>query len=272
MSADKFANRHNGPCDNDIPAMLDVIGVKTLDELVDKTVPSSIRLREPLRLPAALSEYEYLARLRKIGSGNKIFRSFIGQGYYGVAQLPVIIRNVLENPSWYTSYTPYQAEISQGRLEALLNFQTMIIELTGMQIANASLLDESTAAAEAMLMMFSARSREAVRAGSKKFFVDEDMFLQTREVLLTRSKPLGIELVTGRYDEVEFDRSFFGAIVQYPSASGQIRDYREFCDKAHSAGMLAGAAADLMSLALLTPPENGAQMLWLAQARGSGCL
>lgn len=262
MSADKFANRHNGPCDNDIPAMLDVIGVKTLDELVDKTVPSSIRLREPLRLPAALSEYEYLARLRKIGSGNKIFRSFIGQGYYGVAQLPVIIRNVLENPSWYTSYTPYQAEISQGRLEALLNFQTMIIELTGMQIANASLLDESTAAAEAMLMMFSARSREAVRAGSKKFFVDEDMFLQTREVLLTRSKPLGIELVTGRYDEVEFDRSFFGAIVQYPSASGQIRDYREFCDKAHSAGMLAGAAADLMSLALLTPPgEWGADVV-----------
>ena len=164
-----------------------------------------------------------------------MFRSFIGQGYYGVAPLSVITRNVLENPSWYTSYTPYQAEISQGRLEALLNFQTMIIELTGMQIANASLLDESTAAAEAMIMMYNARSRDAVKAGKNIFFVDDDIFpADTRSAYQTRSKPLGIELVIGKYTEAYFDGPFFGAFVQYPSASGQIRDYKSFTDMAHS--------------------------------------
>jgi glycine dehydrogenase len=254
MLSDRFVNRHTGPREHELPQMLKVIGVSSLEELINKAVPQNIRLEKPLRLPEAMSEFEYLNHIRKLGSKNKLFRSFIGQGYYGVAPLSVVIRNVLENPSWYTSYTPYQAEISQGRLEALLNFQTMIIELTGMQIANASLLDESTAAAEAMIMMFNARSRSAVKAGSNKFFVDSDIFLQTLDVLETRSKPLGIELVKGNYMEAVLDDSTFGAFVQYPAASGQIRDYREFVEKAHTSGVLVGVAADLMSLSLLTPP------------------
>ena len=262
MSSDIFANRHIGPRDHELPLMLKTIGVSSIGELIDKTVPGNIRLEKPLRLPKAMSEIEYLNHIRRIGSKNKLFRTFIGQGYYGVAPLSVIIRNVLENPSWYTSYTPYQAEISQGRLEALLNFQTMIIDLTGMQIANASLLDESTAAAEAMIMMFNARSRNSVKAGASKFFVDEDIFLQTLDVITTRSNPLGIELVKGKFNEAHFDESFFGAFVQFPAASGQIKDYSEFTEKAHSAGMLVGVAADLMSLALLTPPgEWGADIV-----------
>mgnify|MGYP002344378296 FL=1 len=262
MSSDIFASRHIGPRESEVPAMLETIGLKSLDELIEKTIPASIRLDKPLNLPAAMSEYEYLNHIKKLGARNKMYRSFIGQGYYGVATLPVVVRNVLENPSWYTSYTPYQAEISQGRLEALLNFQTMIIDLTGMQIANASLLDESTAAAEAMIMMFNARSRAAVKAGARKFFVDDDVFLQTLDVIKTRSAPLGIELVKGRYDEIVFDESFFGAFVQYPAASGQIKDYRDFTQRAHSSGLLVGVAADLMSLAILTPPgEWGADIV-----------
>jgi len=262
MISDRFVNRHTGPREHELQQMLKVIGVSSLKELINKAVPQNIRLEKPLRLPEAMSEFEYLNHIRKLGSKNKLFRSFIGQGYYGVAPLSVVIRNVLENPSWYTSYTPYQAEISQGRLEALLNFQTMIIELTGMQIANASLLDESTAAAEAMIMMFNARSRSAVKAGSNKFFVDSDIFLQTLDVLETRSKPLGIELVKGNYREAVFNESTFGALVQYPSASGQIRDYWEFVEKAHASGVLVGVAADLMCLSLLTPPgEWGADIV-----------
>jgi glycine dehydrogenase len=242
--------------------MLKVIGVDSLDQLIEKTVPKNILLEEPLRLPEALSEFEYLNYIRSIGKKNKMFRSFIGQGYYGVAPLSVVVRNVLENPAWYTSYTPYQAEISQGRLEALLNYQTMIIELTGMEIANASLLDESTAAAEAMIMMFNARSRAAVKAGSNRFFIDEDSFPQTLDVIKTRSKPLGIELIIGKYTETVFNETFFGCMVQYPSASGQIRDYKSFTDMAHATGTLVGVAADLMSLALLAPPgEWGADIV-----------
>ena len=262
MTSDSFVKRHNGPRDHELPGMLNTIGVKSLDDLIEKTVPKSIMLGKPLSLPAAMSEYEYLNHIRSLGSKNKIYRSFIGQGYYRVAPLSVVIRNVLENPSWYTSYTPYQAEISQGRLEALLNFQTMIIELTGMQIANASLLDESTAAAEAMIMMFNARSKVAVKANAVKFFVDEDIFLQTKDVLKTRSNPLGIELVTGKHSDAVFNETFFGAIVQYPSASGLINDYGSFVEKAHTSGMLVGVAADLMSLTLLTPPgEWGADIV-----------
>ena len=262
MPSDLFVNRHIGPRDSELPEMLKVIGVRTLDQLIDKTIPKSIRLEKPLHLPAPVSEFEYLNHLRSIGQKNKIFRSFIGQGYYGVAPLSVIIRNVLENPAWYTSYTPYQAEISQGRLEALLNFQTVITELTGMEIANASLLDESTAAAEAMIMMFNSRSRAAAKSGANKFFVDEDMFPQTLDVIKTRSAPLGIELVMGHYTRASFDESYFGAIVQYPAASGQVRDYSSFTSMAHSAGILVGVAADLMSLALLTPPgEWGADIV-----------
>lgn len=262
MSYNEFVNRHNGPREEELPGMLKVIGAGSLDELIDKTVPQSIRLNYPLNIPDSMSEYEYLNHLRQLGARNKVCRSFIGQGYYGVAPLSVIIRNVLENPSWYTSYTPYQAEISQGRLEALLNFQTMIIDLTGMQIANASLLDEATAAAEAMIMMFNARSRAAVKAGASKFFVDEDVFIQTLDVLETRSEPLGIELVIGKYKEAVLDERFFGVFVQYPAASGQIRDYGEFASKAHASGCLVGVAADLMSLSLLVPPgEWGADVV-----------
>jgi glycine dehydrogenase len=262
MTSDKFVDRHNGPRDHELPKMLKTIGVNSLDELIDKTVPASLRLEKPLRLPAAMSEFEYINHIRSIGSKNKMYRSFIGQGYYGVAPLSVVIRNVLENPSWYTSYTPYQAEISQGRLEALLNFQTMVIELTGMEIANASLLDESTAASEAMIMMFNARSRTAVKAGANKFFVDDDIFLQTLDVLKTRSAPLGIELITGKYDQFIFNESVFGAIVQYPAAGGEIKDYSKFAEKAHATGTLVGVAADLMSLAMLTPPgEWGADIV-----------
>src|SRR5664280_1787028 len=249
MLSDKFVTRHIGPRENDLPTMLSTIGVNSLEELIERTVPKSIVLDKPLRLPEAMSEFEYLNYIKSLGKKNKMFRSFIGQGYYGVALLSVIIRNVLENPSWYTSYTPYQAEISQGRLEALLNFQTMIIELTGMEIANASLLDESTAAAEAMIMMFNARSRASVKAGANKFFVDDDIFLQTLDVLKTRSKPLGIELVFGKYTEANFNDSYFGSFVQYPAASGELRDYKAFTGLAHASGALVGVAADLMSLA-----------------------
>ena len=262
MAIYNFVNRHNGPRDHDLPKMLKASGVSSLDELIDLTVPENLRLKDPLKLPPAMSEVEYLEHIRKIGSRNKLFRSYIGQGYYSVAVPSVIIRNVLENPSWYTSYTPYQAEISQGRLEALLNFQTMVIELTGMEIANASLLDEATAGAEAMIMMYNARSREAVKTGANKFFVDEDTFIQTIDVLITRSQQLGIEIVQGRYDKTEFNSKFFGAFVQYPSASGQINDFSDFVTKAHSAGLLVGVAADLMSLAILTPPgEWGADIV-----------
>jgi glycine cleavage system P protein (glycine dehydrogenase) len=262
MHSDLFVNRHIGPRESEVDRMLKTVRVESLNELIDRTIPENIRLESSLRLPDAMTEYEYLNHLRRIGSRNKMFRSFIGQGYYGVAPLSVIIRNVLENPAWYTSYTPYQAEISQGRLEALLNFQTMIIDLTGMQIANASLLDEATAAAEAMIMMFNSRPRTAVKSGVNKFFVDQDLFLQILDVIATRSKPLGIELVTGKYNEIRLDESYFGAFVQYPAASGQINDYREFTDKVHSVGGLVGVAADLMSLAILTPPgEWGADIV-----------
>jgi glycine dehydrogenase len=261
MLSDKFVNRHIGPAEEDLPVMLKTIGVSSIDQLIEKTVPQSIRLERPLRLPEAMSEFEYLNHIRSIGKKNKMFRSFIGQGYYGVSVPPVIIRNVLENPSWYTSYTPYQAEISQGRLEALLNFQTMIIQLTGLGIANASLLDESTAAAEAMILMFNARCKAAAKAGANKFFIDDDIFPQTLDVITTRAKPLGIELVIGKYTSVTFDSSYFGSFVQYPSASGQLRDYKAFADMAHAAGILVGVAADLMSLAILTPPgEWGADI------------
>jgi len=262
MSSDKFVNRQIGPRDHELPQMLKTIGVNSIDQLIEKTVPKSIMLEKPLRLPQAMSEFEYLNHIRSLGRKNKMFRSFIGQGYYGVAPLSVIIRNVLENPSWYTPYTPYQAEISQGRLEALLNFQTMIIQLTGMEIANASLLDESTAAAEAMIMMFNSRSRASVKAGANKFFIDEDVFPQTLDVIKTRSKPLGINLVTGKYTEALFNESFFGTLVQYPAASGQMRDYRSFTEMAHAGGLLVGVAADLISLALLVPPgEWGADIV-----------
>jgi glycine dehydrogenase len=211
-------------------------------------------MNKPLRLPDGISEYEYLKYIREIGKKNKLFRSYIGLGYYNTITLPVLQRNILENPSWYTSYTPYQAEISQGRLTALLNFQTMVMDLTGMEIANASLLDEATAAAEAMIMMLNCRSRDAVKEGRCRFFVDKNIFPQTIDVIQTRAMPLGIEVVTGDYAAFSFSGGFFGAMLQYPDSNGEIRDYRKFVEKAHSLEILTGVAADLLSLVLLCPP------------------
>lgn len=268
MASDQFVKRHIGPRGSEIDEMCKTIGVNSPDQLIEQTVPSNIKLAKPLNLPPAMDEYSYLNHLRKIGSKNKIFRSFIGQGYYGVAPLSVITRNVLENAAWYTSYTPYQAEISQGRLEALLNFQSMIMSMTGMEIANASLLDEATAGAEAMIMMFNARSRAAVKEGASVLLVDKGIFRQTMEVLITRAEPLGIEIKAGGYDEFEFTEKVFGALVQYPSACGQIRDYSSVVEKAHSVGALVSVAADLMSLALLTPPgEWGADIVFGSNQR-----
>lgn len=262
MAKEQFLERHIGPRAEDVEEMLKVIGVKSVDELIAQTVPESIRLKEPLDLPAPLSEDEFLARIKAVAGKNKLYRTFIGQGYYDTIAPAVIVRNILENPAWYTSYTPYQAEVSQGRLEALLNFQTMILELTGMEITNCSLLDEATAAAEAMTMMYALRGKEMKKAGANKLFVDNHVFEQTKDVLITRSAPQGIELVFGDYDTFEFTAEVFGAVVQYPASNGEIRDYRALAEKLHANGALLTVAADLMSLVLLTPPgEWGADVV-----------
>ncbi len=262
MVTDRFVSRHIGPRNHELKEMLDTVGVKSLNELIDQTVPKSIRLEKPLNLPAPLTEQEYLAKAKMLASKNKPFRSFIGMGYYGTHTPSVILRNIFENPGWYTSYTPYQAEISQGRLEALLNFQTMVMDLTGMEIANASLLDEATAAAEAVIMMFNLRSRQAVKGERNIVFIDGDIFPQTLEVVEARAIPLGIKVVTGCYKEFAFTGKEFGALVQYPSAKGKARDYSALAANAHENGMFVTAVADLLSLALLTPPgEWGADIV-----------
>ncbi|HQH40455.1 MAG TPA: glycine dehydrogenase (aminomethyl-transferring), partial [Bacteroidales bacterium] len=261
MSSYSFNERHIGPGKDDLPRMLEKIGVSSLDELIDKTIPSSIRLAKKPDTGKGMSEAAYLERLREIASKNQIFRSYIGQGYYDTYMPAVIQRNMLENPAWYTSYTPYQAEISQGRLEALLNFQTVVSELTGLEIANASLLDEGTAAAEAMIMMYNLRSREAVKRGANVFLADENMFRQTLDVMHTRAVPLGIDLRIIPASEFEFSDRVFGVMVQYPAANGEIRDYRPLVEKAHQAEVLVGVAADILSLAILVPPgEWGADV------------
>lgn len=262
MAFDSFTTRHIGPMPHDLDEMLKKTGVKTLDELIDKTIPSSIRLPKPLDLPDGISEFEYFNKVRETAKKNKLYKTFIGQGYYNSIFPAVIQRNILENPSWYTSYTPYQAEISQGRLEAMLNFQTMVMELTGMEIANASLLDEGTAAAEAMIMMFNLRSREAVKEGVNKIFVDKNIFPQNIEVIKTRAIPLGIEVVSDNYQNIDLSGKLFGAIVQFPAADGEIRDYAGFIEKARKSGILTCVIADIMSLVLLTPPgEWGADIV-----------
>ena len=263
MALDSFLHRHNGPRPQEIQTMLKKIGVRSLDELIDKTVPESIRLDKPMNLPEeGISEYEYLQRIWELASKNKVFKSYIGLGYYNTIFPPVIQRNILENPSWYTSYTPYQAEISQGRLEALLNFQTVVMDLTGMEIANASLLDEATAAAEAMTMMYNSCSREKVKAGAVKFFVDKNIFPQNLAVIRTRALPTGIDIVVGNYAETELDDGFFGLMVQYPAGDGKICDYRDFISKAAKKGISSGVIADILSLVLLTPPgEWGADVV-----------
>ncbi|MBA7511315.1 Glycine dehydrogenase (decarboxylating) [subsurface metagenome] len=254
MSADNFINRHIGPRREEIPDMLTTVGVKTLEELIDKTVPSNIRLRKSLALPEGMSEYEYFKKIKRIALKNKVCKSYIGTGYYNTIFPAVIQRNILENPSWYTSYTPYQAEISQGRLEALLNFQTMVTDITAMEIANASLLDEATAAAEAMTMLFNARSRKQIAENRTRFFVDDNTFPQIVEVLSARAEPLGIELVIDSYSKIQLNSDYFGIFLQYPSNDGEIRDYSDIVNMAHTNECTISVAADLLSLMLLIPP------------------
>ncbi len=251
-----FADRHNGPREHEIKEMLNFIGAQNLDELTKQTVPSDIMLEKPLALDNAISESEYLTKLKAIASKNKSLRSLIGQGFYGTATLSVVVRNIFENPSWYTSYTPYQAEISQGRLEALLNFQTMVSSLTGFKMSNCSMLDDATAAGEAMRMMYELRSREAVKAGRNKVFVDSNIFPQVLSVIETRAAALGIEVVVGNFQAYKFDPKCYGAIVQYPAANGEVRDYASFCEDAHSNGALVTAVTDLLALALLKEPAS----------------
>ncbi len=253
---DSFINRHIGPDKKQVQEMCDVIGIADIDELIDKTIPSKIRLKKALRLPPPLSEFEYSAHIRDIAGKNKLWKTYIGMGYYGTITPAVIQKNIFENPGWYTSYTPYQAEISQGRLEGMLNFQTMITDLTGFEISNASLLDEGTAAAEAMMMIYHAKYKGPVHDESKRFFVSETLFPQTLSVLKTRSKYHGIELIIGDHTTIDFDKSFFGAIVQYPAWNGDIHDYTIFTQKVHDAGAFLIAAADILSLSLLKPPAE----------------
>lgn len=254
MSQDVFSNRHIGIRESDLPEMLAAVGVQSIDALIEQTVPHDIRLPKKLDLPAPLSEAEYLNHIHELGRKNKVFRSLIGRGYYGTQTPPVIQRNVFENASWYTSYTPYQAEISQGRLEALLNFQTLVTSLTGLELANASLLDEATAAAEAMLMMFNLRSRKAIKEERNVLFVDDFVFPQTVDVILTRAEPLGIEVVRGDYSSYKFTGKEFGVVVQYPNSRGAICDYKAFTEAAHANEALVAVAADILSLTLLEAP------------------
>src|SRR5947208_6702196 len=257
MDGGSFTARHIGPSEDEQREMLQALGFDSLDAFIEATVPDSIRLRRPLAIHGGLSEYEALANLRRIAKQNEVCRSYLGLGYHDCITPPVIQRNVLENPGWYTAYTPYQAEIAQGRLEALLNFQTMIMDLTGFEIANASLLDEGTAAAEAMAMAYAARGKP----GKEVFFVADSCHPQTIDVVRTRAHARGVEIVVGDFRNYEFANDAFGALVQYPTSDGAINDYRDFCEKAHATNALVVVAADIMSLVLLAHPgEWGADV------------
>jgi glycine dehydrogenase len=257
-SQDEFLWRHIGPQPEDIAKMLEFLGFASLEDLIEKTVPSQIRQKEGLSLIKARTESQVLHSLKAIASKNQVFRSFIGMGYHSCITPPVIQRNILENPGWYTQYTPYQPEISQGRLEALLNFQTMVIDLTGMEIANSSLLDEGTAAAEAMTMAYNAQGKNPVQ----NFWVSQDCHPQTIAVVETRAKYLGVKVIIGNYQSFDFSEPVFGVLLQYPATDGAIYDYQEFVEKAHEHKALAIAAADLLSLTLLKPPgEWGADVV-----------
>ena len=262
MKTDSFALRHIGPRENDLQHMFKTIGVESLDQLIYETVPDNIRLKKDLDLDAPMTEYEYLTHIQELGKKNKVFKSYIGLGYHPAIVPAVIQRNIFENPGWYTAYTPYQAEIAQGRLEAILNYQTTIIELTGMEIANASLLDEGTAAAEAMALLFDVRTRDQKKNNASKFFVSEEILPQTLSVLQTRSTPKGIELVIGNHETFDFSTDFFGAILQYPGKFGQVNDYANFIAKAHEKEIKVAVASDILSLVKLTPPgEMGADVV-----------
>src|ERR1700739_3183981 len=256
---DIFVNRHNGPRENEVKEMLAKIGVSSVDELIDQTVPEQIRLKKPLKVGDAMTEFQYTKHLRTLAKKNKVFRSYIGLGYYNTIVPAVVQRNVLENPGWYTAYTPYQAEISQGRLEALLNFQTVVCDLTAMPIANASLLDEATAAAEAMLMFYHSKPKDKENAHT--FFVSQDCFPQTIDVLRTRSAPLGITITIGDTNTTNWD-NVFGVLLQYPGTNGKATDYSSLTKSLHDKGIYVAVASDLLALALLTPPgEWGADVV-----------
>lgn len=258
MYKEIFADRHNSLTASEKMAMLNVLGYSSVDQLIDQTIPGEIRLNKELELEAPLSEVELLEKLKGIAGKNKVAKSYIGAGYYNTHTPKVILRNVLENPGWYTQYTPYQAEIAQGRLEALLNFQTMVMDLTGMELANASLLDEATAAAEAMAMLFSSKPR----GNGNKFLVSDKVFPQTIDVMYTRAEPMGIELVVGNVFETKVDEEYFGALVQYPNAEGSVEHYADLCKAYDEVGVKVVVAADILSLALLTPPgEWGAEVV-----------
>ena len=262
MRTDAFALRHLGPRESDLQHLFTTIGVDSLDQLIAETIPNDIRLKKDLELDAPMTEFEYLSHIQELGSKNKVFKSYIGLGYHPAAIPAVIQRNIFENPGWYTAYTPYQAEIAQGRLEAILNYQTTIIELTGMEIANASLLDEGTAAAEAMALLFDVRSRDQKKNNVNKFFISEEILPQTLSVLQTRATPKGIELVIGNHETFDFSSDFFGAMLQYPGKFGQINDYASFIANAHANEIKVAVAADLLALAKLTPPgEMGADVV-----------
>lgn len=254
MKINSFAHRHIGPRERDLPSMLATIGADSIDQLIFETVPDNIRLKKPMQLAPAMTEHEYLSHIQQLGRKNKLFKNYIGLGYHPTVMPSVIQRNILENPGWYTAYTPYQAEIAQGRLEALINFQTMVIELTGMEIANASLLDEATSAAEAMSMFYGLRSRDQQKRDANKFFISKDCLPQNIELLKTRATPIGVELVIGSHKEFEFTEEFFGCLLQYPTANGNVYDYSVFVEKAHAKEVKVAVAADIMSLVMLTPP------------------
>ena len=261
MQSEQFVDRHNGISRDDLSQMLATIGVSSLNELIDQTIPSDIRLKKPLQLPAAMSEQEYADHIHELALKNQLFANYIGMGYYDTVTPAVMWRYVFENPVWYTSYTPYQAEISQGRLEALLNFQTVVTELTALPLANASLLDEATAAAEAMTLFHNTRSRAQQQAGVDTLLVDQNIWPQTLSVLKTRSVPQGISLLVTDFATVDFTTPVFGAILQYPDSNGEVLDYRQFVAKAHENGCRVAVAADLLALTLLTPPgEWGADV------------
>ncbi len=262
MNTNSFQRRHIGPSEKEQNEMLEAIGVESLEQLIQETIPEDIQLKKMIELDAPQSEYDYLIHIEEISKKNKVFKSYIGLGYHEAILPSVVKRNILENPGWYTAYTPYQAEIAQGRLEALLNYQTMICDLTGMELANASLLDESTAAAEAMALLFDVRERSQKKAGVNKFFVSEDILPQTLSVLKTRATPIGVELVVGNHKEFDFSEAFYGAIVQYPGKHGQVYDYTDFTGRANAAGIKVAVAADILSLVKLkAPAEFGADVV-----------
>ena len=262
MKTNAFALRHIGPRPTDLQHMFNTVGVKDIDQLLFETFPDKIRLQKDLELDPAMTEYEYMSHIAELGAKNKVFRTMIGLGYNEAIVPAVIQRNIFENPGWYTAYTPYQAEIAQGRLEALLNFQTTVIELTGMEIANASLLDESTAAAEAMALLFDVRTRDQKKNNANKFFVSEEILPQTLSVLQTRSTPIGVELVVGNHETFDFSEDFFGVMLQYPGKFGQVHDYGDFINTAKTKDIKVAVAADILSLVRLkSPGEMGADVV-----------